>query len=276
MKNNKLMALGLLALSACNGSDSSLDATLSVDTPSPSVAAPAAQSPKPSAQQPAASSPSAFKTYTHFAYVATGNVDQRLIDPDTGELIEMSPKDVSGGNSPSNGTCNLRIHPNGKFLYAANCGTNTVAQFSIDATTGKLSPLAAGVNVTIPVTGVIGLSPLGNIGFNSDATFLYCTFYTGSAHTGPANGLYKFSVNPTTGALTLVPGTVITNPLPGHDDVSNWITTNHIDISQPQNAKVGNNTYKINQSTSMIDLYEGLSLGAFSHPVSSPAAIVIK
>lgn len=52
------------------------------------------------------------------------------------QTVSMLPKDFAGANTASE----LRIHPNGKWLYAANRGHDSIVRFSIDAKTGMLAP----------------------------------------------------------------------------------------------------------------------------------------
>jgi 6-phosphogluconolactonase len=68
-------------------------------------------------------------TITTFAY-----------DPAAGALKELQtiatlPKDFSGASSAAE----VRVHPNGKFLYSLNRGHDSIAVFSIDAKTGMLT-----------------------------------------------------------------------------------------------------------------------------------------
>jgi 6-phosphogluconolactonase len=54
------------------------------------------------------------------------------------ETISTLPPGIDGkGNS----TAEIFIHPNGKFLYGSNRGHNSIAVFSIDTTSGKLTPI---------------------------------------------------------------------------------------------------------------------------------------
>lgn len=53
------------------------------------------------------------------------------------QTITTLPSDFEGGNS----TADIHVHPSGKFLYGSNRGHNSIAVFSIDETSGKLSPV---------------------------------------------------------------------------------------------------------------------------------------
>jgi 6-phosphogluconolactonase len=61
-------------------------------------------------------------------------------DPDTAALtfiqqISMIPADFTERNNPSD----IKVHPNGKFVYACNRGHNSVAIYSIEEATGTLT-----------------------------------------------------------------------------------------------------------------------------------------
>ncbi len=51
------------------------------------------------------------------------------------QTISTLPKGFSGEND----TAEIHIHPNGRFLFASNRGHNSIAVFSIDKTTGRLT-----------------------------------------------------------------------------------------------------------------------------------------
>ncbi len=80
--------------------------------------------------------------YGSFAYVVNelnSTVTLLNSDPDDGSLegvesYNMLPEEFDGDNYPAD----IRIHPNGKFLYASNRGHNSIAIFSINESDGKL------------------------------------------------------------------------------------------------------------------------------------------
>lgn len=86
----------------------------------------------------------------------------------------------------------IRVHPNGKFLYASNRGHDSLAIFAIDANTGTLT--------LVEITPCGGKAPR-NFALAPDGAWLVC------AHQD-ANTLCSFSVDATTGRLTRVPGTI--------------------------------------------------------------------
>ncbi len=46
-----------------------------------------------------------------------------------------------GYDGPSNTTAEVLVHPNGRFLYGSNRGSNSIAVFAIDSASGHLSPV---------------------------------------------------------------------------------------------------------------------------------------
>ena len=53
------------------------------------------------------------------------------------QTISTLPKDFAGENS----TAEVRVHPNGKFVYVSNRGHNSIAMFAIDGQMGQLTPI---------------------------------------------------------------------------------------------------------------------------------------
>jgi 6-phosphogluconolactonase len=72
-------------------------------------------------------------TVTAFTYDATrGSLSQI-------QTVSTLPSDFTGDKAP-NSTAEVQVHPSGKFLYVSNRGHNTIAIFSIDPASGKLTP----------------------------------------------------------------------------------------------------------------------------------------
>ena len=64
------------------------------------------------------------------------------LDEETGALDEIQtvstlPVDYSGRNT----TADIRVHPNGKFVYGSNRGHNSLAIFAVDDASGRLTSL---------------------------------------------------------------------------------------------------------------------------------------
>ena len=75
------------------------------------------------------------------------------------QTISTLPEEYAEGNSCSQ----IQIAPSGKFLYAPNRGHNSVASFTINSTTGKLT--STGWVPTEPVPRALSLDPEGNFLF---------------------------------------------------------------------------------------------------------------
>ncbi len=94
-------------------------------------------------------------------------------------------------NTGQNTTAEVRIHPNGKFLYGSNRGHDSIAIFAIDAATGLLTPVA--------ITPSGGKVPR-NFAFSPNGKWLVC------GHQDSDN-LTVFRVDAATGRLALTPHT---------------------------------------------------------------------
>jgi 6-phosphogluconolactonase len=70
------------------------------------------------------------------------------VDPDH-ETVKLTPigHQSTGGKTPRN----FNIDPSGRFLLAANQGSDTIVAFRVDPETGKLEPTGSSVNVPKPV-----------------------------------------------------------------------------------------------------------------------------
>ncbi len=60
-------------------------------------------------------------------------------DPEKGQLSEIDVVSSLPGGTQCDGAAELRIHPNGRFLYASNREDESLAAFSIDEESGQLS-----------------------------------------------------------------------------------------------------------------------------------------
>jgi 6-phosphogluconolactonase len=80
-----------------------------------------------------------------FAYVVNelqSSITTFAYDPSRGELrkretVSTLPKGFAGGNTAAE----IKVQPNGKFLYVSNRGDDSIAVFSIDGRTGALAPV---------------------------------------------------------------------------------------------------------------------------------------
>ncbi len=102
------------------------------------------------------------------------------------QTVPTLPADFEDENT----TAEIRIHPNGKFLYGSNRGHDSLAVFAIHPGTGLLTP------VEIVASG--GKTPR-NFALSPDGAWLVC------AHQDSGN-LTVFRVDAATGRLTRLPG----------------------------------------------------------------------
>lgn len=98
------------------------------------------------------------------------------------QTLPTLPADFKGETT----SAEVRVHPNGKFLYSSNRGHDSLAVFAIATTTGLLTPIEI-----VPSGGKVPR----NFAFSPDGTWLVC------AHQD-SNNLTVFRVDPATGRLT--------------------------------------------------------------------------
>jgi len=98
------------------------------------------------------------------------------------QRVSTLPDGFTGKNTASE----IRIHPNGRFVYAANRGHNSLAVFARDAETGALT--------RIEIVACGGEHPR-NFALTPDGAWLVCAHQT-------SNNLTVFRVNAGTGRLT--------------------------------------------------------------------------
>ena len=102
------------------------------------------------------------------------------------DLQSTLPKDFHGENK----SAAVRVHPNGRFVYASNRGPDSIAEFSIDSASGRLT------QVEVVPTG--GKSPR-DFALSPDGKWLV------AAHQD-SNSLTVFRVSPETGRLIRATG----------------------------------------------------------------------
>jgi 6-phosphogluconolactonase (cycloisomerase 2 family) len=116
------------------------------------------------------------------------------VDSTTGALTAQGTANGGSGMCPSS----IAVHPSGRFVYVtdlgdldSNFGTFGVSPYSVDAATGKLT--------------LVGLADTGpacpaSMAFDPSGKFAYVADEC-------SNNVLMYTVNPTTGALTLL-GTI--------------------------------------------------------------------
>jgi 6-phosphogluconolactonase len=127
----------------------------------------------------------------------TGAISAFSINATTGALTQISGSPFpTAGSSP--GPSMMASDPTGKFLYVSLSGTananNQVAAFTVNSSTGALTPIAS------PVT--VGRDPQG-LAVTPDGKFLFIANFLD-------NTISAFSIDATTGVLTPITGSPFT------------------------------------------------------------------
>lgn len=132
----------------------------------------------------------AFHPTEKFAYVINetrNTMTAFTYDAEKGTLTEIQTlSTLPAGYSGTSYTAEVVVHPNGKFLYGSNRGNDTIAIFSIDPATGKLTSLGHE-----PTQGKFPR----NFAIDPSGTFLF-------AENMESNNTVVFKLDPQTGKLT--------------------------------------------------------------------------
>ena len=122
----------------------------------------------------------------YFSDEQGNSVTAYRLDTATGTLSAFQTiSTLDEGHTGRNTTSQIQLTPSGNFLYIPNRGHNSIAGFSVDASTGQLT--AAGRAPTEAVPSAFSLDPQGN--------FVYAA--------GSATGqLASYRINGATGELT--------------------------------------------------------------------------
>jgi 6-phosphogluconolactonase len=82
--------------------------------------------------------------YFFFTNEREASVSSYFFDSNTGEprLVQTIATIPEGYAGPRVAPSNIQMHPNGKFIYAANRGDDSIAIFSIDEATGRLTAVS--------------------------------------------------------------------------------------------------------------------------------------
>lgn len=139
--------------------------------------------------------------FVYVANVGSNTVSTFSINPASGRLTAVGAATPTG----STGSNGLFFHPSGNFLYVSNQSGNSITGFTV-AADGTLTAMAA----PFPTTGASGIN---GVVVSSDGRFLY------AASGGGNGGVVGFSIDQTTGALTIIAGSPFRNTLGG--DVTN-------------------------------------------------------
>jgi 6-phosphogluconolactonase (cycloisomerase 2 family) len=194
-----------------------------------------------------------------FVYVtggtSGGQISAFTVNPSTGVLTPAQVPYYTLGGNPDG----IVEDPTGRFLYASE-GPDYVAGFSIDPVTGTLtalpgSPFSAGGSTGESTTG-LAMDPLGR--------YLYAD--NTNLNTVGIGNVAAFQINPTTGALTLLPAATAGNyPVAMTVDAFGQFLFNVDEVSPEID------TYAINQQSGTLGSGSGAGLPALSCPVGITA-----
>lgn len=187
-----------------------------------------------------------------FLYVfnsTPGTISAYAINATSGLLTAIA-------GSPFNAGVNAALagmHPNGKFIYVKHpVPTQTTASglavFAINGTSGALSEIAGS-----PFDA--GANPIA-LSFDPTARYLYVGHLLGGG--SPESNIRSYTVDATTGALTVMPGSPLTT--------SQFPSSLAVDGS-------GNYLYVTNQLTNQLTSYRIDSNGALSQLPATPATV---
>lgn len=115
-----------------------------------------------------------------------GEIQSIVRQPNGGATGLQMNSPTASGNSPQG----IRVTPNGKFVVVANQGTGNVAVFSLDQSSGILSPVSGSSFASGSAPGPVAIDPRGNFVFVGDTA---------------AGNLYAYAID-STGTLTSLGG----------------------------------------------------------------------
>jgi 6-phosphogluconolactonase (cycloisomerase 2 family) len=139
-----------------------------------------------------------------FIYLSLSGVGNNLgqvmvyaVNPMTGALTVLGTSAATASSFPGG----IAFDPTGKFAYVTDVPDlvqrgNTVSAYTIDATTGALTPIVGSPFAAGSWPGSVSVDPTGRFLFEVDT----------GVNTPTTGAVSAFSINTTTGALTPVPG----------------------------------------------------------------------
>jgi 6-phosphogluconolactonase len=119
--------------------------------------------------------------------IAAGAVDVYIYDPIADTLTQQQTRAV--GVQPKS----IAIDPTGQFLYVANSADGTVSGFTVDATTGLLTPIGG---AAVATGGGVSGQPTA-LAIDPSGRYLYVA-------NGDASNITTFAITAVTGVLTAV------------------------------------------------------------------------
>jgi 6-phosphogluconolactonase len=152
-------------------------------------------------------------TKPEFSYVLTGYaVSMFTVDSCTGQFTATSPATVpTGYSSPQDKAEQMVTDPLGRFAYVANLVSNvsdlaTISMYTINATTGTLSPTTPATVPTGFLPQEIAIDPLGRFVYTANSDDSSVSMFTINQSTGALTPTAPASVS------TLIPGELLSIP----------------------------------------------------------------
>lgn len=148
-----------------------------------------------------------------FVYVANADVSGTVqaFSVTTAGVLPAGSLTGVGGSTPTGSTpASIAIDPTGHFLYTANGGSNDISGFSVDESTGVLTPLGGGPVATghHPISATVDYS----------GRFLFVVSDTDSS-------VSTYTIDPSSGALAPVSPATVTGPAPKGLAISRTVET---------------------------------------------------
>lgn len=182
---------------------------------------------------PVGTSETTYKYYVFVTNSTDGTVSTFSEDASTGALT-LAGSPATTGSSPTS----VVAHPNGKFIYVLNSGAGTTQTYSVEPSTGALSAVGSAV-----------ASGARSITIDPSGKFAYVVEYGPT----PASGVYMFTIDSTTGALTATaPASVSIGAVGGFGAINLAVNpaSTYAYVSNNHDNKI--HVYSINSSTGVL------------------------
>jgi DNA-binding beta-propeller fold protein YncE len=141
----------------------------------------------------------AMDTVHKFLFVANqgaGTVSAFSVNTATGMLAPVPGSPFAAGSAP----LGIAVDPMGNFVFVANQNSSTISCFSINSMSGALTP--------VPGSPFAGVSNPFGVTVSPTGAFLFVSSFNAGSGTG--NTVSTFTINSSTGALTLAGSGVAT------------------------------------------------------------------
>jgi len=152
--------------------------------------------PVPTGTSPYAIAPSPDGRYVYVGNEGSNSISGYAVNATTGALTKIVGSPFAAGTDPQ-ALAFASIPSGGTYLYVANNGSNTLSAYSVDASTGALTPLPTATYVTGSSPAAVSATSYGGFSYGG---FVFV------ANNGGSNDISAFTITAKTGALTPVAG----------------------------------------------------------------------